>query len=94
MASLQTTNLGAIVSQKTLPSDGTAGTLFYVPAGGVLRQDEASKFFSRLTTASLTSLTLSDGEMAVVQSNATNLRIFMRSGDTTYVWPSLAGSVL
>lgn len=93
MASTQTTFMGAIVSQKTLPSDGTTGILMHVPSGGIL--DTASgKHKSRQTSASLTSVTLADGEFAVGAVSATSAILYFRSGNTTYRWLANSAAVL
>ena len=56
---------------------------------------QAAKFLSKSTTASLTSVTLVDGEMAIGAISATSATIYFRSGVTTYRFIApVAGAVL
>jgi hypothetical protein len=49
---------------------------------------------SRQTTASLTSLTLADGEFSTGSHSGNSMILYVRSGATTYAWANDVGSVL
>lgn len=75
------TNSGTITSTGLIDSNST-----FDNAGG--------KFLSRQTTASLTSLTLADGELAVDNVSVSSCVLRFRSGNTTYTFRADAAAVL
>lgn len=106
--SIQTTNLGPLVSLTTTESANTR-PLLSIPstaslevAGGAAYSGNVahsgnliststinqtalgSKFLSKQTTASYTSLTLADGELTIGTVSVSSCRLVFRSGATTY----------
>ena len=93
----RTTNFGPRVSFTTTAAD--AGPVHvYVPSTGTLEAagrlvKSGTEIASNLTTASLTSLTLADGEIRLGGHSGNNVKIWFRSGVTTYQ-STLTGAVL
>lgn len=68
-------------------------------AAGLLRSTstvnlQSATLLSRATTASLTSLTLADGEWAIDNVSVTSCAIRFRSGNTTYTFRADAAAVV
>lgn len=78
----------------TITQSGTLTSTGIIDSNGTLDASGA-KFISKTTTASLTSLTLADGEMAIGAVSATSCILYVRSGNTTYRFLApIAGAVL
>jgi len=95
------TSLGATTVASTLSVGGAltqTGAATFVGAltsnATVDQSALASVFLSKQTTASLTSLTLADGEFTIGAVSVTSSVLYFRSGATTYEFIADAGTVL
>lgn len=89
--SYRTTTFGPVVSLSTVLADQTAPHL-YLDSNTSLTVDGTLR--SRQTSASLTSLTLADGEFAVGAVSVSSAVLYFRSGVTTYRFIADAGAVI
>lgn len=92
---------GAVTMDSTLRTVGAATFVAGASVAGALTSTSTfdqtaltSKFLSKQTTASYTSLTLADGELSIGSVSVTSATIYFRSGATTYEFDAQAATIL